>query len=139
MCTGVIPTRKSRMTEGKKKKTKRKKKGKFSCHFVYLCVRIQAYNWCTLGPFLVQGFPLSSILIQSPFHFVPLYPKVTSILVKKEGEWRRQAESNRWQHNRRSLWWATVVLYNIEGAAEEIPCGPEYNICHRRRKAKEKG
>jgi len=31
----------------------------------------------------------------------PLFAKVTSILVKKEGEWRRQAESNRWQHNRR--------------------------------------
>lgn len=73
------------------------------------------------GLFQYKGFSLTSILnvknYSALFHFVPMYPKVTSRLVKKEGEWRRQAESNRWQHNRRSLWWATVGLYCIERTA----------------------
>ncbi len=75
---------------------------------LYTCV--SGYKHITgalYGPFQYKGFPLSSILnvkkYSAPFHFVPLCPEVTSVLVKKEGEWRRQAESNRWQHNRRSL------------------------------------
>lgn len=34
--------------------------------------------------------------------------------LKKEGEWRRQVESNRWQHNRRLLLWAPAGLYSID-------------------------
>lgn len=40
--------------------------------------------------------------------------------MKRESKWKGQAESNRWQHNKRSLWWATVGLYSIDGAAERL-------------------
>lgn len=46
--------------------------------------------------------------------------KVTGILVKKEGEWRRQVESNRWQHNRR-LQWAYTVLKELLGKLFQGP------------------